>query len=269
MNQQQRINSQVVPFLILLVSFLLHSTLAVGPYFTLPLTAESKCIAVEFPKTALLFVDYEVFDFNEKNEKIALTIKPKVEHADDDDYEDDDETRSEIKRHEITTSKGQTSFTLDRSKGSWGRTETTIEICIIRSASRHTGRQGNPHYNRKPHLISLKLKETPNMPKLPDFAGMKNFLNKTSEAATAENQKNAQEHFTYLERMVYNMASEAELLMGVADDVKVEEAKFFQKSIEINAAAKWWPIMHLCVLLVTGYTQATHIVRFFKSRHII
>jgi hypothetical protein len=36
----------------------------------------------------------------------------------------------------------------------------------------------------------------------------------------------------------------------------------------MNRASQYWPIIHLVVLLVTGFTQANHIIRFFKSRHI-
>ena len=84
-----------------------------------------------------------------------------------------------------------------------------------------------------------------------------------------ENQKHAKVHLNYLDRVVANLVKEANLLLSRADQIKDEEAAFHQKSIDMNSASKWWPMLHIMVLLATGFTQANHIVSFFKSRHII
>ena len=84
-----------------------------------------------------------------------------------------------------------------------------------------------------------------------------------------ENQKHAKVHLNYLDRVVANLVKEANLLLSTADQIKDEEAAFHQKSIDMNSASKWWPMLHIMVLLATGFTQANHIVSFFKSRHII
>eukprot|EP00550_Attheya_septentrionalis_P013034 CAMPEP_0198298936 /NCGR_PEP_ID=MMETSP1449-20131203/42750_1 /TAXON_ID=420275 /ORGANISM="Attheya septentrionalis, Strain CCMP2084" /LENGTH=237 /DNA_ID=CAMNT_0044000337 /DNA_START=210 /DNA_END=923 /DNA_ORIENTATION=+ len=58
-------------------------------------------------------------------------------------------------------------------------------------------------------------------------------------------------------------------ILSEADYAKEREMVFHNQSIAMNAASMWWPILQLCILLVTGFTQVSHMVRFFKTRHII
>jgi len=113
-------------------------------------------------------------------------------------------------------------------------------------------------------LFSLKFREVIDDVYAKEFGDL--FKN---DSEAGKDQKLAKEHMSAMEKTIFSMVSETDLLIGVADISKEEEALFSQKSIDMNSAAKWWPIMHLLVLFVTGYTQANHIVSFFKSRHII
>lgn len=58
-------------------------------------------------------------------------------------------------------------------------------------------------------------------------------------------------------------------IQAEADYSKDRDATFHKQVLDMYAASMYWPIVHVCVLLLTGFTQATHIVRFFKSRRII
>lgn len=58
-------------------------------------------------------------------------------------------------------------------------------------------------------------------------------------------------------------------IQAEADFSKDRDATFHKQTLDMYAASMYWPIVHVCVLLLTGFTQATHIVRFFKSRHIV
>ena len=86
-----------------------------------------------------------------------------------------------------------------------------------------------------------------------------------------ENKKHrrAKEHLGELETLLNGMIKESSVVVMTAESMKNEESEFHQRSIDINSAAKWWPIFHIVVLLITGFTQANNVVTFFKSRHII
>jgi len=47
-----------------------------------------------------------------------------------------------------------------------------------------------------------------------------------------------------------------------------QEDSFHVTSIRLNRSTKYWPMIHITVLFIAGFTQANHIVRFFKERHI-
>lgn len=76
-------------------------------------------------------------------------------------------------------------------------------------------------------------------------------------------------HLSEMERILTDMIRQTNYLLKNADGIKSDEMAFHQKSIEMNSASRWWPMMHVVVLLVTGFTQANHVIKFFKTMHII
>jgi hypothetical protein len=57
-------------------------------------------------------------------------------------------------------------------------------------------------------------------------------------------------------------------LGGNADQARDQEKDFHGISVKLNSAVKYWPIFRMVILLVGGYSQVTHVVRYMKSRHI-
>lgn len=49
---------------------------------------------------------------------------------------------------------------------------------------------------------------------------------------------------------------------------KDREASFHQTSVSLSRAVRLYPIFRICILLVAGYMQASHVVRYMRSRHI-
>ncbi len=116
----------------------------------------------------------------------------------------------------------------------------------------------------RPTLVGLRMKEV----------GEYDAANRSSSASeeTKENekgQKAARKHFSEMEKVLMTMIRETNVLLKNADMIKDEEAAFHKKSVEMNSASRWWPMMHVVVLLVTGFTQANHVIKFFKGMHII
>ena len=71
-----------------------------------------------------------------------------------------------------------------------------------------------------------------------------------------------------LERDLQTLQNRVKACLNNADYNKEQEALFHEQSISMNRASKYWPIIQLTVLIVTGFTQANHIVRYLKSHHI-
>jgi hypothetical protein len=76
-------------------------------------------------------------------------------------------------------------------------------------------------------------------------------------------------HMSRLERDLSTLTSRIKSILSSADFNKDQEVAFHEQSVAMNRAATYWPIIQLIVLLITGFTQANHIVRFMKSRHIV
>jgi len=110
----------------------------------------------------------------------------------------------------------------------------------------------------KPALISFRIKESG---ELEDDVAPSPEEVKAQSAATS--------HLSDMEKILNKMIRDANLLIKNADLIQNDESGFHKQSEEMNAACKWWPMLHLVVLLVMGFTQANHIVKFFKGKHII
>jgi hypothetical protein len=84
----------------------------------------------------------------------------------------------------------------------------------------------------------------------------------------SQSQRNAKEHFSQMEKTLSGLISKTDMILRQADYAKELEVEFHEQSIAMNKASQWWPIVQLCVLLVTGFTQANHMVQFFRKHHI-
>eukprot|EP00529_Nitzschia_sp_RCC80_P032664 CAMPEP_0113469648 /NCGR_PEP_ID=MMETSP0014_2-20120614/16013_1 /TAXON_ID=2857 /ORGANISM="Nitzschia sp." /LENGTH=231 /DNA_ID=CAMNT_0000362143 /DNA_START=1540 /DNA_END=2232 /DNA_ORIENTATION=+ /assembly_acc=CAM_ASM_000159 len=79
-------------------------------------------------------------------------------------------------------------------------------------------------------------------------------------------QKNNQEHhWTFLETQMDKIEHEMHTLIREADFFKDRDSIYHQQTDALHQATTFWPILHIIILLVTGFTQANHIVRFFKA----
>lgn len=79
----------------------------------------------------------------------------------------------------------------------------------------------------------------------------------------------AEHHWTFLETQIERIEHEVYAIIAEADFFKERDAIYHQQTDDLHKATLFWPILHIGILLLTGFTQANHIVRFFKQRHII
>jgi len=91
----------------------------------------------------------------------------------------------------------------------------------------------------------------------------------SKKSARSEKTANVDQHLTHMERELKRITSAMEHVLREADLNKNQDAVFHEQTLAMHSATTFWPIVQVCVLLMTGFTQASHIVRFFKSRRII
>jgi hypothetical protein len=58
-------------------------------------------------------------------------------------------------------------------------------------------------------------------------------------------------------------------ILHQADFAKDKDAEMHKQFLAMHSTTFYWPVVQLCVLLITGFTQVRHIVHFFKKRRII
>jgi emp24/gp25L/p24 family/GOLD len=76
-------------------------------------------------------------------------------------------------------------------------------------------------------------------------------------------------HLTHMEMELKRITASMTQLLNEADLNRDQDERFHQLTMEMVKATTFWPIVQVCVLLMTGFTQASHIVQFFKRRRII
>lgn len=86
------------------------------------------------------------------------------------------------------------------------------------------------------------------------------------EKQKAQQERQAQEHMSAISVELLQLDKKVDMILSNADYAK--ELGFYEQAVQMNKASKYWPMIHIAVLLVTGFTQANHIIRFFK-KHLL
>jgi hypothetical protein len=89
------------------------------------------------------------------------------------------------------------------------------------------------------------------------------------EEAAENKPLGVEHHWTFLETQMDRIDRELHTIIAEADFFKERDAIYHQQTDDLHKATLFWPILHVGILLVTGFTQANHIVRFFQTRRII
>ena len=95
-------------------------------------------------------------------------------------------------------------------------------------------------------------------------------LNKAVKSKDGEgDQESLEGNLSHMEMEMKRIQNAMRTILSEADFSKSREAVFHQNTESMHAASIFWPIVQTCVLIMTGFTQARHIVQFFQSRRII
>mmetsp|Transcript_35663 Transcript_35663/g.40080 ORF Transcript_35663/g.40080 Transcript_35663/m.40080 type:complete len:257 (+) Transcript_35663:294-1064(+) len=76
-------------------------------------------------------------------------------------------------------------------------------------------------------------------------------------------------HWSFMETQFNRIEHEIHTIIKEADFFRERDALYHQQTDELHKATLFWPILHCFILVLTGFTQANHIISFFKTRRII
>jgi len=219
--------------------------------------AQAKCMSVEVPADSLLTIDYEAPDLvlpsdMEKGAdprtfrrfRTTITISQssgRENHHGRNNANNRNKSRERVVQ-DLETKKGVIEYITQY--------DGEVSICVQSLAASSIS----------PTPISLRVSESPAVVSTPP-------PEKNTEL-DSESQKNAKDHFSKMEQTLSGLISKTDMILRQADYAKELEVEFHEQSIAMNTASQWWPIVQLCVLLVTGFTQANHMVQFFRKHHI-
>lgn len=141
-----------------------------------------------------------------------------------------------------------TSVELTEKKGSVMHTTQTsgdVQVCVKASAAT----------SQTPMLFGIRVEKEDEVHAHEDLSKAVN-LNPTDH------------HLTHMEVEMKHLVVSMKNILSEADFSKDREMAFHEKTMSMHAASMWWPIVQLSVLLLTGFTQVNHMVRFFQQRRI-
>jgi len=230
-------------------------------------SGKPKCFSAEVPKDQMIKIHYTAadIDLNKDSRKyspsyITLLEKPIVtleermlEEADE--SEKIDRIRSAIGHarkpkprpvsQEITDVRG--SFLHQVHAG-----DAVVEVCIRASKASQIA----------PMMFHIRIEEVEE-DVLDEFEQLK---------ADEENKVpllGAEHHFSFMETQLDRIEHEMHTIIKEADFFRERDALYHKQADDLNKATLFWPILHCFILVVTGFTQANHIISFFKQRRII
>eukprot|EP00536_Pseudo-nitzschia_multiseries_P000118 jgi/Psemu1/321464/estExt_fgenesh1_pg.C_20091 len=159
-------------------------------------------------------------------------------------------------REELAQPKGRIDFLTGKDAG-------TVEVCV----------QSILASPKKPARFYLKVETAASDNEYDDDDGYYDDDSHISETGTKKDPDHLEHRelsskMTRLERDLQTLQNRVRACLNNADFNKDQETIFHEQSVSMNRATKYWPMIQLTVLIVTGFTQANHIVRYLKTHHI-
>lgn len=90
-----------------------------------------------------------------------------------------------------------------------------------------------------------------------------------ADAAVGDGTSKVMRHLSFMAMDIQRVGFAMKNVLAEADFAKERDTVFHKQTQEMDEATVFWPVVQVCVLLMTGFAQASHIVRFFKSRRIL
>lgn len=133
-----------------------------------------------------------------------------------------------------------------------GKDDGTVDICV----------QSITANRNSPSRVMLNV----TMVMSDELEAEENIIDENAGDALEHSELKSQ--MTRLERDLQTLNNRVLATLNNAEFNKDQEAEFHARSVRIGAAALYWPIIQITVIIVTGFTQANHIVKYMKAHHI-
>lgn len=223
------------------------------PYFIIS-NPKARCVTVTAPHTTKLRIDYEAPDLDlsetkEPNVWVTINAKQLKSPSFNNAKEWNAHFKSQLKvnaptptQERITQTKGSVAYETQQNG--------QVEVCLRASmASSQNPMRFALHIQKESEIHAHEEHEEQ--------------LQQQRDATDADR------HLTHMELEMKHLMISMKNIIAEADFSKERETHFHHQTLSMHAASMWWPIVQLCVLLLTGFTQANHVVRFLKSKRLI
>lgn len=230
-------------------------------------SGKPRCYSVEVPKETTVKIHYEApdIDTNTDSRKYApsyITLLEKaVETLEDQRMENAIDRDSPAARRYMSADRTKrrkvppVSQEIKEYTGSFLHTihseDAIVDVCIRAS-------KASPEY---PMLFHVRLEELEE-DVLDEFQKEKRDLEKVPLLG-------AEHHWSFMETQLDRIEHEMHTVIREADFFRERDALYHQQTDDLHKATLFWPMLHCCILVLTGFTQANHIISFFKQRRII
>lgn len=166
-------------------------------------------------------------------------------------YGEDKVTGQGRVREELTQRQGTIEFLT-------GEDDGTVDICV----------QSIVANRNSPSRISLQVTMASAAKESSEDETSKDTATAAAAAGNTLDHDVAKQEMSRLERDVQTLSNRVRAILNNADFNKDQEVAFHDQSVAMHSAAMYWPIIQLIVIILTGFTQANHIVRYMKTHHI-
>ena len=131
--------------------------------------------------------------------------------------------------------------------------DAVVDICIRATSASRT----NPMmFSLRVEQLGDELTDKEREEEGEDGGGSKGSKSKTDEMYLQQN-NNHEHHWTFLETQMDKIEHEMHTLIREADFFKDRDSIYHQQTDALHQATTFWPILHIFILLVTGFTQGT------------
>lgn len=230
-------------------------------------SAKPKCFAVEVPKETMMKIHYTASDIDTNKDSkeyapsyITLLEKPietieeqRLEHATD--AESLAKSRTLLNDLRTKHKPKPVSQEITEVSGSFLHRihdeDAIVDVCVRSSKASE----------KKPMMFHIRVEEL-DEDVLDEFEQEK-------EKKKAVPLLGVEHHWSFMETQLDRIEHEMHVIINEADFFRQRDALYHQQTDDLHKATLFWPILHCCILLLTGFTQANHIISFFKQRRII
>jgi len=270
--------------LVLIAALLWHATNA-KPFVVLNENNSVQCTTVPYPANSKLVVSYEFLDFRMSLDNVEIVIRPTAYDDDDDSYmddeyddDDDDEPDDDhakqaanTQNYKVPKKSGTIDFHIKHHGprvqvcvygNKQGREKMSRTLFVSLTVTMEVTFDGNFENSFNDDYMNTLMAEKDEI----DMIKEENLINKEAEK---RDQKQGHAHLSSMEKSIASMVRDVDYIQNYAKAQKTLEGKFFNKSKELNSSIKIWPALHVLVLMVTGFAQARHMIKFFKSRRVM